>query len=172
MMARVPAIVNLHFRRGFPCKSITHISLAHSQLTISVTVTSIPFGILNTIESGLAIIALCVASLSPLLPSPVSERERRTFARWDMESQSALRGIPLDSGMGNTTLVESNSGATSDKPRTPFKTKIKGRKNVESTDTLVMERWSDLGILKTTDVVTTHSQENLGKVWATSPELL
>ena len=127
--------------------------------------TSIPFGILNTIESGLAILALCVATLSTFLPSPpVSRRGRGNLSGRDLESQSALRGIPLESGLGNTTLVESNGTTTTDKMRKPFKAKSKGRERIESTDTLVMERWSDAGIMKTTYVGTTHSQEDLGKV--------
>jgi hypothetical protein len=127
--------------------------------------TSIPFGILNTIEAGLAILALCLATLSSFLPSPsASHRGRQDYSRQDLESQSALRGIPLESGLGNTTLVESNGTTASDKMRKPFKAKTKGRERIESTDTLVMERWSDAGIMKTTYVGTTHSQEDLGKV--------
>src|ERR1700759_2847566 len=127
--------------------------------------TSIPFGILNTIESGLAILALCVATLSTFLPSPpVSRRGRGNLSGRDLESQSALRGIPLESGVGNTTLVESNGTTTRYKSRKPFKAKSKCRERIESTDTLVMERWSDAGIMKTTYVGTTHSQEDLGKV--------
>jgi hypothetical protein len=51
----------------------------------------------------------------------------------------------------------------SDKVRTPFKVKTKGKRD-ESTDTLVAEGWVDGGIMKTTDVITTHSQDDLGKV--------
>jgi hypothetical protein len=140
MIARIPAIMNLRFRTGFPYNSI-------------------PFGILNTIEAGLIILALCLATLSPLFPSPARSR-RAVVSRWDMESQSALRGIPLESGMGNSTLVEGNVAAG--QPGASKGSK-KGRKKVDSGDTLTMEGWGDGGIVKTTDVIT-HSQDDLGKV--------
>src|ERR1700760_1535996 len=137
-------------------------------------VSSIPIGILTTTESGLLIIALCIASFSPLLSTPKSLRRNPQLGRWDLESESALRGIPLERNLGTTTIIESTAKNETHKGdglsrvstviKTPMKAKTKS--GFTSSDTLVqvqdngnLTTW-DGGIVKTTDV-TTFSDEDL-----------
>jgi hypothetical protein len=125
---------------------------------------------LTTIEPGLIIVALCLATLSPLLPTPKSTRRNRRVPRNDLESHPALRGIPLERNFGNTTIIEGNTQESKRKSTSkltlPLKAKTKGGFN--STDTLVQQEngqtaW-DSGIMKTTDVITFSDEDLTSKV--------
>jgi len=112
MLTRIPTLLNFDFAQGyhqFPCKQTYN---PHKALQLmSQTDNSIPFGILNTLESGLIILALCSVSLAPLLPTPISKPKtppQEFNTHWDEESQAALRGMQ----MSNMSHVE--SGVTID----------------------------------------------------------
>jgi hypothetical protein len=72
--------------------------------------------------------------------------------------------------MGNSTHVQGNaqrsvSPLVGDRAQSSFRAKRSGHNRRESSDTLVVEGgWGEGGIVKTMNVTTTHSQDDLSKV--------
>jgi len=151
---------------------------AYRGLTIHAdyTYSTVPIAQLTTIESGLIIVALCLASLSPLLPNTTSKRPDQRLARNDLDSETALRGIPLERNLGTTTIIESTAQESkrSSISKLTIPLKAKTKTGFTSSDTLVqvLENASpktfDSGIVKTTDVIT-FSDEDLTNKTAHSP---
>jgi hypothetical protein len=136
---------------------------------------TLPIAVLTYAESGLLIFALCLATLSPLLPSPKSLGRNRV-THWDTDSEAAFRGIPLERKLGTTTIIEST--ANSDRKdglsrmgsmvKSPLKAKTKN--GFTSSDTLVHLNENgtftsfDTGIVKTTNFMTFSDEDLSSKV--------
>jgi hypothetical protein len=149
----------------------------------------------STSECAIGILALSLSTLAPLIPNMGPRQrhgryasQRSPYYRRDFESESRLRGIPLDSGMGNTSHIEGGkrssrwSSRDDDRRRHHHRSRLsflpalrlKQKRNEQSTENLVrygrdskfsmgkgpMISMDDLGILKTTDVIT-YSDEDL-----------
>lgn len=119
------------------------------------TWTGADLAIWSVIEPGIGILSLCLATFAPIMsylwPTSTQKPPKgygpKVYRR-DFISESALRGIPLESGFGNIAYVESgaskaNGGA-----------KLK-KKEFQSAETLpgAGDNW-DISIVKTTNVVT------------------
>jgi hypothetical protein len=144
-------------------------------------------------ECGIGLVALALCTLSPLVSSIGRRRpkrrdpyERSSFYSRDYASEARLRGLPLESGLGNTSHIEAGCGSSSSKKDRSglrgipgFKSLKLKRKEAQSTEHLVRYNspgpksglsinMDDLGILKTTDVHT-FSDEDLSLAKAVKP---
>jgi len=131
---------------------------------------SLDIAVWSMVEPAIGILALCLATFAPVmsylwptstkrLPIPGSRRTRHSSAipfypyRRDFASESGFRGIPLESGYGNRTHVETGLGQSD----TTRPKEAHSNESIEGAG----QKW-DTGIVKTTELITsTHIEERV-----------